>query len=128
MPRFAVLEHESPRGLHWDLLLEHASALAAWALPEPPDAPHVLSAPALPDHRLAYLDYEGPISDGRGRVACWDRGTFHAVQWGVTTIVVMVQGSRLRGRASLRRDPQRPERWEFSFDPSTGEKRGKGGI
>ena len=35
-----------------------------------------MDAEVLPDHRLAYLDYEGPISGDRGSVTRWDRGTY----------------------------------------------------
>ncbi|NUQ64853.1 MAG: hypothetical protein HUU20_20510 [Pirellulales bacterium] len=73
MPRFVVLEHDSPRGLHWDFMLESGDALATWALPEPPDAAAELAAESLPDHRPAYLDYEGPIASNRGTVRRWDR-------------------------------------------------------
>ena len=61
MPRFVVLEHDSPCGRHWDFMLEQENALATWALPQPPDTAEMPAEP-LPDHRLAYLDYEGPIS------------------------------------------------------------------
>ena len=33
-------------------------------------------AEALPDHRLIYLEYEGPISGDRGTVVAWDRGEY----------------------------------------------------
>ncbi len=68
-PRFAVLEH-SWNGVHWDLLLETVpeEPLRTWAI----DAPIVfdveLLASSLADHRAIYLDYEGPIADGRGSV------------------------------------------------------------
>jgi hypothetical protein len=38
MSRFAILRHDSPRGLHWDLLLETGDTLATWALPQVPEA------------------------------------------------------------------------------------------
>ena len=68
MPRFVVLEHVRPEDRHWDLMLESGDALATWALKHSPDSAQPIAAEQLPDHRLAYLDYEGPISGGRGAV------------------------------------------------------------
>jgi hypothetical protein len=76
MPRFAILEHDYPV-LHWDLLLEVGDVLKAWRLAQPP-GPNVdcIEAIELADHRLLYLDYEGPVSGGRGLVKRWDAGTY----------------------------------------------------
>jgi len=108
MPRFVVQHHvlgESEE--HWDLMFEAGDVLWTWSLPCPPDAPDsapeaappaVEAPPAgrdgadgaadqarlpavawqLADHRLLYLEYEGEIEGGRGRVAIHDRGDF---QW-----------------------------------------------
>ena len=115
MSRFVVLEHESPRGRHWDLMLETGPALATWALPEPPDAAETMTAESLFDHRLAYLDYEGPISGGRGSVTRWDQGTYQLLRRSETELVVMLEGAKLGGKAGLTRLPDAPNRWRFSY-------------
>jgi hypothetical protein len=117
MSRFVVLEHESPRGRHWDLMLETGPALATWALPEPPDAAETMIADALPDHRPAYLDYEGPISGGRGSVTRWDRGTYVLRRRTDTELVVTLDGARLAGNVALEQLPDDPNRWRFSYTP-----------
>ena len=66
MPRFVVLRHDGPQGLHWDFMLEMGQGLATWALNREPDAAGPIPAEALPEHRLAYLDYEGSLSGDRG--------------------------------------------------------------
>ena len=76
MPRFTILRHDGPEGLHWDLLLESGGVLLAWALPQFPQPGIEMTAEALPDHRLLYLGYEGPITGDRGTVAAWDRGEY----------------------------------------------------
>lgn len=113
MPRFVVLEHDSPRGLHWDLMLHQGAALATWALPQPPDAPGPLPAERLPDHRLAYLDYEGPVSGDRGQVVRWDTGSFELVNQSDDQWTVVFQGQRLRGEMVLRRLSGEVSMWEF---------------
>jgi hypothetical protein len=50
-----------------------------------------------------YLDYEGPISAGRGTIECWDRGTFQVELWNDDGILVQLAGEKLAGRVELRR-------------------------
>ena len=123
MPRFVVLFHECPldrpRPSHWDFMLEAGSALRTWALSRAPDELTEQIADELPDHRTAYLDYEGPVSGDRGQVTRWDAGEFH---WQVAEpekVVVELEGKRLRGIATLARDADDPQRWRFSWSPAS---------
>ena len=115
MPRFAVLRHESPQGLHWDLLLQMGQELKTWALPRPPESGVEMACEALPDHRPVYLDYEGPVSGDRGTVARWDQGTYRLQHESDSELVVELAGQRLIGRAVLSRAPEDPQRWRFTF-------------
>lgn len=80
MSRFVILRHEVPsdfsRGSHFDLMFEVGGQLLTWAVDELPTlgGPAVPATP-LPPHRIAYLDYEGPLSNGRGTVRRIVRGT-----------------------------------------------------
>lgn len=73
--------HETAEGAHWDLLLPVAgqTSLATWRLAaNPVDAPACdwpIAAQRIADHRPLYLEYEGEISGGRGRVRRIDRGS-----------------------------------------------------
>jgi hypothetical protein len=95
MSRFVLLLHECPddrpRATHCDLMLEDGAALRTWALSRLPhdwrllsadanliDATNTVDAEQLADHRLAYLDYEGPISGDRGAVHRLDQGTYQS--------------------------------------------------
>ncbi len=115
MPRFVILRHESPRGLHWDFMIQTGPALSTWALTEEPMSGRAIDAEALADHRLAYLDYEGPVAGGRGTVASWDRGDCHVEQQDETHVVVELRGTKLVGRATLTRRPEHAARWTFAF-------------
>ncbi|MFO0937916.1 MAG: hypothetical protein U0798_15550 [Gemmataceae bacterium] len=76
MPRFVLLEHDWPER-HFDFMLEgDHGQLLTWRLPILPSELCVLAAERLPDHRRAYLDYEGPISGNRGTVVRRAAGTF----------------------------------------------------
>ncbi len=118
-PRFVVLEHDAPRGRHWDFMLQRGGALRTWALERPPDAAGAIAAEPLADHREAYLDCEGPISRGRGHVTRWDSGTYAPLSEDEDAVIVDLAGSRLRGRATLRRLPEVAAGWEFRFVPAT---------
>ena len=107
MPRFALLIHDSPRGLHYDFFLEEGEVLKTWALPHLPEPGLEIACEALADHRPIYLDYEGPISGGRGTVARWDQGTFVIELWTDDEIIVELAGAKLAGRVELRRQAVR---------------------
>jgi hypothetical protein len=102
VPRFVILEHDFP-ARHWDFMLESGDVLKTWRLAEPPRPGAAVAAEPSFDHRRAYLDYEGPVSGGRGTVARWDAGTF---SWEETAgdVAVRLEGARLRGRARVESD------------------------
>ena len=118
MPRYLILRHETPkgadRGLHWDFMLETKGVLRTWALEKEPRAEAAIDAIELEDHRIAYLEYEGDISGGRGRVTQWDSGEYKPREQSDIRIVVDLEGSRLRGRISAIREADRP-RWRFTI-------------
>ncbi len=100
MPRFAILEHDHPE-LHWDLLLEHGPACRTWRLSAPPGTAGDILAKELPDHRLVYLDYEGPVSGNRGTVARRDAGRFVWITATDDQVAVLVTGTKWSGRLQL---------------------------
>lgn len=125
MPRFVVLRHEFPRdharAPHWDLMLEWGPALRTWAMASEPLSASEIEADPLPDHRLAYLDYEGPVSGDRGCVARWDAGDYRLESGTEEEVRVHLSGRRLRGVLVLKKgDGSHFWRVSFSADPTTG--------
>jgi hypothetical protein len=113
MPRFVVLIHDYP-GLHWDFMLEKEAILRTWRLARSPDATGTTDAEPLADHRLAYLDYEGPVSGNRGSVRRFDRGEYALVEETPHRIEVRLEGTVLSGRAVIeQRNSIEP--WAFQF-------------
>ena len=112
MPRFTVVAHDHPYD-HWDLFLEAGPVLRTWRLVPrlEPDIPTTVEP--TPDHRLHYLDYEGPLSGGRGNVARVDAGTFNWESDEPDRIVVELAGTFLVGRLTLSRSNGG---WSASFD------------
>lgn len=115
MPRFVILTHDHPI-LHWDFMLENEAVLRTWRLSQPPAAGAIIFAEPLADHRLAYLDYEGPVCGNRGTVRSFDRGNYVAVEETADLVVVELSGNQLNGQASLRR-LSHPGTWTFQFTP-----------
>jgi hypothetical protein len=115
MRRFALLIHDSPRGLHYDFFLEDGDSLKTWALPRLPEPGLEICCNSLADHRPFYLDYEGPVSGNRGTVTRWDQGTFSVDLWTDDQIVVDLAGGRLLGKVALHRQANLPEQWHFNW-------------
>jgi len=118
MPRYVILEHDFPT-LHWDLLLEAGAVLRAWRLAEPPQRGRAVPAEPSFDHRLVYLDYEGPVSGNRGHVRRWDQGTYTSGDGEVSADAAGPQhlaltGQRLRGQAVLTRTAQGS--WQLVYE------------
>lgn len=115
MLRYVILRHEMPstasRPSHWDLMLEQNGVLQTWALEVEPCAGREIRAEQLPEHRLAYLDYEGPVSGDRGEVRRWDAGTWTPLRESADLWEGVLRGERLRGNLSLSRDPAATHRW-----------------
>jgi len=119
MPRFVILRHETsagfPRESHFDLMLERAGALQTWAMEKLPAQGEGVSAERLPDHRLAYLDYEGEVSGERGTVSRVDAGDYECLQESETRLAVRVSGQVIRGTLTLITDDETTHRWRISL-------------
>jgi len=115
MPRFVILTHDHPF-LHWDFMLEDGPGLRTWRLLQAPELDTPIAAEALADHRLAYLEYEGPVSGGRGHVARWDAGEYEPVESTPTRVTVRLVGQRFRGEAVLEESDSKSG-WTFRVSP-----------
>ena len=104
MNRFALLHHSTAENqFHWDFLFEGPDACktfsASQEVVEEAQKTGTLQCVVMPlvDHRLAYLDYEGPVSENRGFVKRLDFGT---CQTNAETI--HFQGQICKGTIDLR--------------------------
>jgi hypothetical protein len=111
MPRFVILDHDHPFP-HWDFFLEAGEVLRGWRLLSEPCRSNAIVAEALPNHRLLYLDYEGEVSGGRGRVLRWDCGSFEWISDVGHEVRVQLNGQRVSGVVTLRRSADDLWTWE----------------
>lgn len=107
------------RSTHWDLCLDLGEALATWqmladpALLVPCHAAITISLRRIPDHRRAYLDYEGPVSGNRGHVQRVDVGTWEPILIEPDHWVVRLSGSWLIGSFEWSSTGDPGGRWEM---------------
>lgn len=122
MSRFAILIHDHPF-VHWDLLVQRGGVLRSWRLLESPDRwlsaaeSTDLSAEAIADHRLLYLDYEGPVSRERGQVVRWDHGQAEWLAESELSVRLRLSGTKLVGELTLDRETSQPL-WSARFFPT----------
>jgi hypothetical protein len=102
-------------------MFEFGGVLRTWAVTSEPAPNTMLESDELPDHRLAYLDYEGTITGDRGIVSRWDSGTFEVVREAEGELRFVLQGRQLHGVAHFRRDPSLDQRWNITFSPGKSE-------
>ena len=115
MPRFVILEHDHP-SLHWDFMLERDGVLKTWRLPAPPSQ-QPRTALAIGDHRLAYLEYEGPVSGDRGTVKRWDAGTYETLADTGQAWTIRLRGTRWQGTVVL--SPVTDAHWNCEVEPAS---------
>ena len=104
MTRFVLLCHNTTEHqFHWDFLFEESNACKTFSLSqefvEEVQKTGTLKCRVKPlaDHRLAYLDNEGPVSGDRGFVKRLDCGTCQRI-----AETVHFEGRFCRGTIDLR--------------------------
>lgn len=117
MPRWVLLRHTLPDGTsHLDWMLDRGDGegLLSFRLGEGTDvrSAAVFMAERIGDHRREYLDYEGPVSGGRGMVARVDSGEA-VVSEGEGVIRIWLGGREWVGRP--RRGSAAGEWWGFEL-------------
>jgi hypothetical protein len=102
-------------------MFEHGSALRTWDIATEPLVADKAEARALADHRIMYLDYEGPVSRDRGTVTRWDAGEYVLLRDAEDQWVATLAGARLRGRMTIERAAG-SHSWRVSFaaEPTRG--------
>ncbi len=118
---FVLLRHETSDGVHWDLMLDVGASLTTWQLTEDPTREEEggradsggIPARRLPDHRRAYLDYEGPVSGNRGQVTRVEQGTHLLVRDEPQSYAVKLMSERLTGLFEFRIEATGSNRWHF---------------
>ena len=120
--RYAILRHEGVADPHYDLMFqtEPDGMLATWRLNawRPTGA---MPAEKLPDHRQAYLTFEGEISGGRGRVKRVEQGICRATRSADGAWDVLLDPQPSGEKLILRLQPAFGDRWICELGAINGE-------
>jgi hypothetical protein len=124
-----LLLHTTAEGAHHDWLIEDPSLAGdaergLWAarVAHPSRAWASLGRfdlIPLPPHRRRYLDYEGPLTDGRGHVRRVDHGTILPLLWAQGRLILDVRLQHFCGRLELR--AAGPDLWRAHHPPQPKE-------
>ncbi len=104
-PFFVVHDHHASTH-HHDLRLLLDGTLKSWAVPKgvPEEVKVKRLAVQTEDHPVSYGSFEGEIPQGEygaGHVEIFDRGGFELLERKEDTIVVRLEGGKLRGTYAL---------------------------
>ncbi len=120
--RYVILRHafaaSDARQSHWDWMFREGDHLATWTTAALPVGGSV-AAHRIADHRIAYLDYEGPVRGERGEVHRVDGGTFAICAWEPRRVKLDLYGTVWSGELTLQR--RAGEGWLLSFSQSRNE-------
>lgn len=101
--QFVIQEHETPHGVHWDLMLEHEGALWTWRIGVHPSqiGQQPTAAERIADHPLKFLTYEGPVQKGTANVSIVDKGTVYFRKINTQIITLEFDGHFVNGIFTL---------------------------
>lgn len=100
-------------------MLEDGPVLKTWEWTKLPEMGRVILARQLPDHRVAYLDYEGSVSVGRGTVQAVDRGSYRTLARDAHHWMVGLEGQLYRGVLLMTVCDARTQWWSVRFSTAT---------
>jgi hypothetical protein len=116
MPRYVVLHHTGhpEKRTHFDWMLERDGLLRTWIVEDP----SLSSGAAIQsfDHRLLYVDHEGPVAGDRGEVRRVASGSYEVLEWDERRIRVRMDGEVVT--LATDQPPAEGAVWRLSREPS----------
>ncbi len=105
---FVVVQHTTPQGVHWDLMLQINEVLWTWRMGCLPadigNSP--VEAEKIADHSLRFLTYEGPVQDNTGSVKIIDSGRLLCLETHENKCYFTCRGSVISGSYVLHHQQQ----------------------
>ncbi len=105
---FVLLEHMTGHGVHWDFIIEVPGheLLPTWRLLQNPlTTSGDIPAEPIADHPPHFLEYEGPLHEGRGSVRRLDRGAATILNFDSRNLRAGLSGVHVCGEVNITTDP-----------------------
>ena len=100
--KFIIFYHYGIDETHYDLMLEAEDTLDSWRIPEENLKPllngETIEIISIKPHNKKYLNFEGALSDGRGYVKIYDKGTTSYTHNENSIFDALIFGSEISGK------------------------------
>ena len=101
MPQLVIQEHSRQGEVHYDLMLESVEALWTWRFDRFPGSEPEQRCERIQDHDRRFLEYEGDLSPGKGRVRIVESGTFDLLSAREDQVHFTARGQKVVGTCRL---------------------------
>lgn len=102
-----VIQHHITANSHFDFMIDNGESLDTWQIHESDILPLMSGEPVITKliqpHRRDYLEYEGPVSRGRGRVEIYDTGKYNVIFREKDLILLNLRGNKLSGKIEIKK-------------------------
>lgn len=111
---YVILEHTTPRDIHFDFMLETGGILSTWRINIPPDELKTTPTKAekIFDHPIKFLTYQGPVNKGTGNVTTVDKGTYSIINQTGDKLKIRIKANILDGAYTLTKITENT--WQFA--------------
>ena len=100
-------------------MLEMQSVLRTWALDDQLTSagPMTTKAHPLADHRLTYLEFEGPLGRERGSVRQVESGIYEFFREDADCVRFRLSGRKIAGMVEIRLQAGKDSYWRLDWSP-----------
>jgi len=98
-------------------MLEMQGVLRTWALDDQPTStgPMTTKAQPLGDHRLTYLEFEGPLGNDRGSVRQVESGIYECFREDADCVRFRLSGRKIAGMVEIRLQTGKDSYWRLDW-------------
>lgn len=115
--QYVIQQHwHRDKGTHYDLMLQCGEILKTWRIMQSPAqiVKKPVKAEKIFDHPLKFLDYEGPVNKGLGKVKIVESGTYELIKSTDSILKLNFTGTHLRGMYTLTLDRPQDSGWTLA--------------
>ena len=103
MPKMVIQKHTRDDATHYDLMLESQQTLWTWRFHDLPGSKPRQHCERSQDHDPGFLEYEGELSPGNGRVDIVEGGSFDLLSAREDEVDITARSGNIAGFCRLER-------------------------